>query len=373
MATERIGAFLSAVYTINKLICLTDEIMSIMFRFIIFFLALLLTFRAGPKNGSYLFQAISGHFRIMCSRVPIKKILKKNQTDIETGNKLKLVLQVRKFATIELGLPKNKSYTFYSEINDKYPGWNVYCAPKFSVEPRLWCFPIAGCVIYRGYFSKKDAFEFAKSMTEKDFDVFVGPFNAYSTLGWYNDPILSSHMLLDSIHLAGLIIHELAHQKIYVSGDSRFNEGFAVSVERSGVLKWLKSIGREDQIVQAVKMWDEEDMIITKILKSRSRLNDIYLSVLDTKFLSQKKDSVLYSLKMDLCNGNCAGIKLPMSDGEDFEYNNAYFVPLEAYYSLVPVFHRIIDSCAGNYPQFYKRVAEFSKLPYDERQHKMVP
>jgi predicted aminopeptidase len=347
--------------------------MPMMFRFGIFFLALLLTLRAGPTDGSYLLQAISGHFRIMCSRVPIRKVLNKNLTDIEIQNKLKLVLQVRQYATIELGLPKNKSYTVYSEIKGKYPGWNVYCAPRFSVEPRLWCFPVAGCVIYRGYFSKNEAFEFAESMTEKDFDVFVGPFNAYSTLGWYNDPILSSHMLLDSIHLAGLVIHELAHQKIYVSGDSRFNEGFAVSVERSGVLKWLKSIGREDQIVQAVKMWDEEDMIITKILKSRSLLNDIYLSGLDTNSLSQKKDSVLTSLKMDLCNGNCDGIKLPMTDGEDLDYNNAYFVPVEAYYSLVPVFHRIIDSCGGNYAQFYKIVAKLSKLPYDERQHKMVP
>ncbi|MFA5818456.1 MAG: aminopeptidase [Bacteroidales bacterium] len=338
-----------------------------------FLVAPLLFILIGPANGSYFLQAVSGHFRIMCSREPIEKILETNQPDIETQNKFKLVLKVREYATKELGLPENKSYTLFSEINGKYLGWNVYCAPKFSVESKKWCFPIAGCVVYRGYFSKKKALVFANKMEEKGFDVFVGPFNAYSTLGWYDDPLLSSHLLLDSIHLAGIIIHELAHQKIYVSGDSRFDEGYAVTVERAGVLRWLKSIGRDDQIVQALKIWDEEDISVAKILNSRSQLNAIYLSGLDSKSLSQKKDSIFQDLKKDLCSADSAGINLPKTDGEDFELNNAYLVPVNVYYSLVPFFHTLLDSCGGNFLQFFEKVEELGKLPFEERQRKLEP
>lgn len=341
------------------------------FSFMIFLVALLLIALIGPTNGSYFSQAISGHFRIMCSREPIEKILETNQLDIETQNKLKLVLKVREYATKELGLPKNKSYTVFSEINGKYLGWNVYCAPKFSVESQKWCFPIAGCVVYRGYFSKKKALEFANKMEEKGFDVFVGPFNAYSTLGWYNDPLLSSHLLLDSIHLAGIIIHELAHQKFYISGDSRFNESFAVTVERAGVLRWLKSLGRDEQIIQALKMWDEDDKIASRILKARSQLNEIYNDNLDSISLSYKKDSIFKSLKVDICNGNCSGIKLPKTNSEDFEFNNAYFVPINIYYSLIPNFKNILDSCGGNFTEFFEKVKEIGKLPLEKRNRKI--
>ena len=343
-----------------------------LFSFLIVLVVLLLLAIWGCSNVSYFSQAIVGHFRIMGSRAPIERILKTNHLDIESQNKLKLVLEVRVYAAEELGLPKNKSYTVYSEINGQYLGWNVYCAPKFSVEPKKWCFPIAGCVVYRGYFSKKEALEFARKMEEKDFDVFIGPINAYSTLGWYDDPVLSSHLRLNPIRLAGLIIHELAHQKLYVSGDSRFNEGFAVTVERVGVLRWLKSTGRDDHIIQASKMWDKEDLMVAKILKARSQLRDIYLSELNSKSLAQKKDSLFQDLKRDLCGGNCAGINFTKTNGEGFELNNAYLVPIDTYYSLVPVFQSILDSLGGSLPQFFEKVEELGGLPFEERQREIA-
>jgi len=322
-------------------------------------------------NVTYFTQAISGHIRIMSSRVSIKKMLKTYHLDVKTQNTLRMVLQVREYAAKKLGLPDNKSYTVISEIKGQYLGWNVYCSPKLSVEPQKWCYPIAGCVVYRGYFSKANALAFKSEMEKKGFDVYVGPFNAYSTLGWYDDPLLSSHLLLDTIHLAGIIIHELAHQTVYVSGDSRLNEGFAVSVERAGVLRWLKSIGRDDQIIQALKIWKKEDTIAAKILFVRAQLNYIYHSSLDSISKLQKKDSLFQNLKNSLCHGICNGIKLPETDGEDFEFNNAFFTPINIYYSLVPVFHNILDSCGGNFPKFYEKVKEIGKLPYEERQHKL--
>ncbi|OFW41615.1 MAG: hypothetical protein A3J28_01650 [Acidobacteria bacterium RIFCSPLOWO2_12_FULL_60_22] len=325
----------------------------------------------GYSNVSYLLQAIGGHFRIMNSREPIDKILKANYLDVESKRKLQLVLQIRAYASDELGLPNNKSYTVYSDIKSQYIGWNVYIAPRFSVDPKQWCFPVAGCVVYRGYFSKDKALAFARTRHDESFDVFIGPINAYSTLGWYDDPVLSSHLRLPTIRLAGLIVHELAHQKVYVSGDSRFNEGFAVTVERAGILRWLKSMGRDDQIIQALGLWDKDDLAVARLLSARARLNDMYQGELDSQSLSERKNSLFLNLRKDLCGNSCAGKDLPKTNGEDFEMNNAYLVAIDTYYSLVPMFQNMLDSVGDNLPQFFEQVEELGKLPFDVRQRKI--
>ncbi|MFZ2976126.1 MAG: aminopeptidase [Candidatus Moraniibacteriota bacterium] len=325
----------------------------------------------GCENVSFFSQAIIGHFRIMRDRMPIEKIIADKSLDEDSLNKLRLILEVRSFASKELGLPENKSYTVYSNIKSQYAGWNIYVAPKFSIEPKKWCFPIAGCVVYRGYFVKDDALKFAKEEEKKGFDVFIGPFNAYSTLGWYDDPILSSHLRLNPIRLAGLIIHELAHQKLYIKGDSRFNEGFAVTVERAGVLQWLKSTGRNNEIPQALETWRQEDLCVEKILKARTELSNIYSSTSDAKILEEKKQSIFKKLKEDLCGIACVGVNLPKTDGNELKLNNAYLIPINTYYSLVPVFQNILNGVDGHLPLFFKKVKELGELPYQERQSKM--
>jgi predicted aminopeptidase len=341
------------------------KITSVFVVFVLFLLTIIFS-----ANVTYLIQAISGHIRIMSSRASIENILKTYHPYDKTQNTLRMVLQVREFAAKKLGLPDNKSYTVISDIKGKYPGWNVYCSPKLSVEPKKWCYPVAGSVVYRGYFSKANAQTFKGEMEKKGFDVYVGPFNAYSTLGWFDDPLLSSHLLFDTIQLAGIIIHELAHQKVYISDDSRLNEGFAVSVERAGVVRWLKSIGRDDQILQALRIWKAEDTIAAKILFVRTQLSYIYHSGADSMSKLQKKDSILQNLKNSLCHGNCNGIKLPGTDGEDFDFNNAFLTPINIYYSLVPAFQNIFESCGGDFPKFYGKVKEIGELPYEIRQHK---
>ncbi len=298
---------------------------------------------------SYLSQAVKGHLRIMWARQPIARIEAGELDSISLG-KLKMVLMVRAFASDSLGLPRNKSYTMFSQVKGRYLGWNVYCAPEFSVEPKLWCFPIAGCVVYRGYFSEEAARNFAAEMKKEGYDVYIGGFSAYSTLGWFKDPVLSTQLGMDSVDLAGLIIHELAHQELYKPGDSRFSEAFAVTVERAGVLRWLRSLGRNDQVSKALKTWDEEDRRAEEILSVRTRLNDIYHSGLDTTLLLQKKDSILRELKQYLFK----------TDRPDIELNNAFIAPVSTYFSLVPQFGKILDSCNGNFPEFYQKMKEKS-------------
>ena len=304
---------------------------------------LLLWITLGSCQVSYLSQALAGHFRIMNSRRPIEKVLKDPNLDPHSAEKLKMVLKIHDFAVHELGLPDNKSYTLYSEIKEEYPGWNVYCTPKFSVAPKTWCFPVAGCVVYHGYFKKEKAIGFAEKMKKQGLDVYISPFSAYSTLGWFKDPILSTNLRDDSVQLAGLIIHELAHQKFYKKGDSRYSEGFAVTVERAGVLRWLHSLGRDDQVVQATREWDEYDKKVDLMLKARNDLKAIYENNPDSTLMLIKKDSILGELEIHL---NLKNRKL----------NNAFLIPVSTYHSLIPWFQGILDSCGGDFRKFYGKV-----------------
>ena len=310
--------------------------------FLISFLALV-TVTLGSCQISYLTQAMAGHFRIMNARRPIEKVLKDDGLDQKSRDKLKLALEIHEFAVRELGLPDNKSYTVYSVTEGEYPGWNVYCAPKFSVEPKTWCYPVAGCVVYHGYFKKEKAIGFAEKMKKQDLDVYMAPFGAYSTLGWYNDPILSTHLRYDSIQLAGLIIHELAHQKFYKSGDSRFSEGFAETVERAGTLHWLRSLGREDQVAVAVNGWAETEKVVEKMLRARNDLNTIYQLNQDTVWMLKQKDSILTRLEQDL--------KITTR-----KLNNACLIPISTYHSMIPWFQQKLDSCGGDFRKFYEAV-----------------
>jgi len=315
----------------------------------IFFYIILLTGIYGCSTASFLSQAVKGHCRVMGSRVSIEKIIRENGLDSLSRDKLGMILELREFASAELGLPRNKSYTLFSEIREEYLGWNVYAAPKFSVEPVTWSFPIAGRVVYRGYFSKERALNFAKKTEEEGNDVYVSPISAYSTLGWYNDPVLSSHLQLDEIRLAGLIIHELAHQQLYIKGDSRFNESFAVTVERAGVLRWLKSTGRDNRIADAVKMWGQQDATNSKMLDARSRLNELYKSGISSASMEHKKDSLLKVFVGDIGRPKFG------------EMNNAFFVPVNTYYSMVPKFQKMLDSLGGDFRKFYREAEVLGK------------
>jgi predicted aminopeptidase len=331
-------------------------------------LFLITTSICGCSDIHYLSQATAGHLRMMSARVPIENVLKANDLDPESRSKLKMVLEVRSYASEKLGLPKNKSYTFYSETNRRYLGWNVYVAPQFFIEAMKWCFPVAGCVAYRGYFSKKEAIEFARKMKERNFDVFVTPFEGYSTLGWYDDPVLSTQLQLNQIDLAGLVIHELAHQKFYVPGDSRFNEAFAVTVQRAGTLQWLKFRNRDDLISEDQQMWVEEDGKIVTILKVRQEVIDLYRSGLDSRAMEEKKTLIFANLKSKL---NFNDAESPKSNAETNELNNAYIASIDTYYLLLPAFQSILDGVGGNLPQFYKKVEYIGKLPFEKRQYQI--
>jgi predicted aminopeptidase len=184
---------------------------------------------------------VVGHAAIMMKRKRIDDVLRDPRSSETLKEKLKLVLAVRKFAVDALELPDNDSYKYYVELGRSSLGWNVYAAPELSLKPVEWCFPVAGCIVYKGYHSETAARHFAETLKTDRHDVFVGEITAYSTLGHFDDPVLSTHLAKDGADIAGLLFHELAHQKCYVGDDSKFNEGFAVTVEREGARRWLRS------------------------------------------------------------------------------------------------------------------------------------
>ncbi len=204
---------------------------------------------SGCSNFGYYSQAIIGHLSIQVNLVPVADIIADSDTPPELKNQLEKVVEMRAYASEHLFLPSNASYSSYTDLKRPYVLWNVVAAPEFSLEPRQWCFPFAGCVQYRGYYAKEDAQVFAAELNKDGDDIYVGGVAAYSTLGWFADPMLNTILFRDDVSLAGLIFHELAHQQLYVKNDSAFNEGFAKTVELEGVRRWLLNHGTQELMV----------------------------------------------------------------------------------------------------------------------------
>jgi predicted aminopeptidase len=203
---------------------------------------------AGCANLPYYFQSVRGQLDIWSRQKHIEELIANPHTAEPLRKKLRTVITIREFASTELGLPRNSSYRRYANLERPYAVWNVFAAPEFSIQPRQWCFVFAGCVNYRGYFHKGDAEAFAAEIQTEGYDVFVGGVPAYSTLGYFPDPVLNTFVNYPDPHLARLIFHELAHQVVYVRDDSVFNESFAVAVEQEGMRRWLARYGTEQDI-----------------------------------------------------------------------------------------------------------------------------
>ncbi len=186
-----------------------------------------------PLSACYYMQAASGQWEVMRKRVPIEEVIAAPETNPELSDKLSLLVEAREFSVNVLHLPDNKSYRSYADLKRDYVVWNVLAAAEFSLQAKLWCFPVVGCVSYRGYFSEQKALKKSQQLAADGFDVAVGGVAAYSTLGKFSDPILNTMMHWDDVELLALLFHELAHQVLYVRGDTAFNESFATAVEKA--------------------------------------------------------------------------------------------------------------------------------------------
>ncbi|WP_158414065.1 aminopeptidase [Geoalkalibacter subterraneus] len=323
---------------------------------------------ASCTDVGYYAQCVSGHWQLMSQRRDIDKILNAPDTPEALAQRLRTVLEIRDFASQELLLPDNKSYRSYADLGRAHAVWNVVSTPEFSLEPVSWCFPVVGCVSYRGYFQEEDAREFAEDMRRRGHDVHLYGVPAYSTLSWFDDPVLNTFCFADDPRLAGLIFHELAHQLLYVKGDTAFSEAFAQTVEQVGVERWLESRGQQEQIEQYNQRLQRQKDFLALLQQTRSKLDDIYQSPFDPEAMRAEKARAINEFRLGYD-------KLRSSWGGEGGYdrwvegplNNAHFASVSMYHDLVPAFRLLLDEHKGDLSAFYRAVSELADLAPDER------
>jgi predicted aminopeptidase len=329
--------------------------------------ALAIALSAMLSGGCYLLQSAEGQLALMSKREPIAGVIDKPSTPAALRAQLKAVTAIRNFASRELGLPDNGSYRKYADIGRPYVVWNVVAAPEFSVDPKQWCFPIVGCVGYRGYFVEKRARRFAAGLHAKGFDVVVGGVAAYSTLGHFDDPILSSMVGWNDVELASIIFHELTHQLLYVPNDASFNEALATTVAEEGVRRWLQQQGREKDLAEHLLQQSRYLEVITLMNETRDRLRTLYASGLPPPLMRERKRETIEELREAY-----AALKVQWGGHAPFDawfaadLNNAHLASIATYFTCVPGFERELKAVGGSLPAFYLRVRELAKL--DQRQ-----
>jgi predicted aminopeptidase len=318
----------------------------------------------GCTSISYYAQSLKGHVQIMTARQNVGKLIDDPSTPEALRAQMASASAIRQFATDELALPDNNSYRSYVDINRDHVTWAVFAAPEFSLTPRTWCFPVFGCVPYRGYFSKKSATETAVELQGQGLDVYVTGITAYSTLGWSSDPLLSTMLSQDETYLASLVFHELAHQQVYVDDDSVFNEAFAVAVETSGVRKWLRTAGDHTRLRRYEADRKRGAEFLALVSQTRDELSHIYADAGTPEQKRAAKTAAIERLRMrhrQMRDRRWGGFR-GYDAWVDTPINNAKLAATSVYSDRVPAFLRLFDLCSGDYPRFYASVRRLGEL-----------
>jgi predicted aminopeptidase len=326
-----------------------------------------------PACGTmYLTQAARGQWQVMHARKPIDAVIADPATSDKVRTRLTEVRAARQFATRELALPDNASYRTYADLKRDYVVWNVVAAPEFSVHPQRWCFPITGCVAYRGYFAESSAAKFAAGLRKRGFDVYVGGVPAYSTLGKFSDPVLNTMLGYGTNELAAIIFHELSHQVVYVAGDSEFNEAFAVTVEETGLQRWLKAQGHESELARYTSQRQRQRQYFALFTRARAQLAALYAEKIPVDTMRERKQALFADLARDIrALDTKFGGRSGYNDWIEKGLNNAHLASIATYYDCVPGFARLLAVQNGNLPQFYSAVRDLARKPREER-HKVL-
>ena len=330
-----------------------------------------LVLTAGCESGRFYGQAISGQLRLLVHREPIPEVIEKDCLPEKVREQLWLVDSLRNFAAQELGLPIEGAYTRYVALDRPYVVWNVAVSPELDLTPKSWWYPVVGRLEHRGYFRERHGKRYADRMSRRGFDVALGGVGAYSTLGWFSDPVLSTFIDLDQVNLAELLFHELAHQRLFVRGDTDFNEAFAVSVAEYGVEQWLVTHGAaeaaasyrrrlavrqefmlmvdqlRDELVVSYEHGEEEGWEQTRRRRAKEEVIE--------RFRQRFAEAVLRSPGL-----------VRFSEWVEQPINNAKISVLDTYYRLLPAFRRLLNR-AENIEAYYRIVEELGDQPRDRR------
>lgn len=326
----------------------------------------------GCAQVGYFVQAAQGQFSLLSEARPIDDWLANPETGVKLKDKLTRVKSIRAFAASELGLPNNDTFTTYADLKRPFVMWNVVATPELSLTPLEWCFPVAGCVNYRGYYSKEDAQAYAAELRAEKYDVEVSGVPAYSTLGWFKDPVLSTFIRYPDGEVARMVFHELAHQVVYVPGDSRFNESFAVSVEEAGVERWLAKYGDDKTRADYAAYEARKQDFLAMLLKYRKELQANFDRPVSDSEKRKTKAAIFQSLKdeyqvLKKSWGGYSGYDRWFAE----PLSNAHLSAIATYHDFVPGF-RALMAQTKTLPRFYEAVRGLSKLDKDERHRQLA-
>ncbi len=330
--------------------------------------ALAVAVLSSVSGGCYLMQSAAGQLQLMSKRQPIIKVIDDPATPAPLRSQLQAVASIRDFASTQLKLPDNGSYRSYADVGRPYVVWNVVAAPEFSVDPKEWCYPIVGCVAYRGYFAEDRARRFAAKQRMRGLDVVVAGTAAYSTLGHFDDPILNTMVGWDDVELASIVFHELTHQLLYVANDAAFNEALATTVEEEGVKRWLEAQGRAQDLAQHRLEQQRYLEIVDLLGATRDKLRVIYARQESVESLRADKRKAFAELRDAFANLRAAwGGHAPFEAWFDQDINNAHLASVATYFVCVPGFERELRAVNGDLPAFYRRVRQLAKMPQQAR------
>ncbi len=319
----------------------------------------------------YYWQGASGQLDIINRAKPIDDVIAQGDNEA-LAKRLTRVQVIRAYASRELGLPDNRSYTRYSDLERPFVVWNVFATPPLSLTARKWCFPVAGCVSYRGYFKESEARAEAERLAATGEDVYVSGVPAYSTLGYFDDPILSTFVRWPETELARLVFHELAHQIVYVKDDSVFNESFATAVEEAGIERWLKAEGNPQLDAQFAVSQRQRELFRVIVRDARTRLKEVYAGNLADDAKRVAKVAVFEEMKQSFLGAKAAepgmaGYERWFAGFANKGANNANLASVAIYTAQVPAFRALLAQEGDDLPGFYARVKELALLPRLER------
>jgi predicted aminopeptidase len=332
-------------------------------------LVLLLVFASCSTLG-YSMQALAGGAGILAKREPVERVLARRDLPVDERRHLERAVALREFAVRELALPDNRSYTSYVHLGRDVVTWNVVAAPPLAVEPVTWCFPVAGCVSYRGYFREERASRYAAKLRAKGLDVAIQGAVAYSTLGWFADPLLDTFLDDEDWRVGALLFHELAHQVVYLKDDTAFNEGFATAVEELGVERWLARAD-DAQRAAAQRARAESAWLDALLLAARTDLAAVYAGSASPEAKAEAKRARLERLAADVehaLDDGTLGARYAGLRGR--AWNNAHLASAADYTLWVGAFRRLFEE-SGGFSAFYAAAGELARLDADERARRL--
>jgi len=354
---------------------------------IVLLLGITLLVVSGCHTFSFYSQAVRGQYQIFANEQPINKLIKAPSTPEPLRQRFELLERLRAYAQTELKLPIDDHYRKYVDVHRPFVVWNVEAAPEFSLQPKTWWYPLLGGLEYRGYFSKQGATNYAHYLRNKGYDVSVGGVQAYSTLGWFKDPVLNTFIFEPDADLAEIIFHELGHQRVFARGDTDFNEAFATTVGQEGARRWLTARGDRSALEVYLAHLQRNNQFVHLVMKTRRQLEALYGDsrnaqgkVISTEKnqsvpaqqLREQKTQVMQEMKQQF-----AGLKEQWNGDTEYDWwfsheiNNAHLNSVAAYYDLVPSFEQLLAAKGGDLEKFYTEVERLAKMSKKQRQERL--